>query len=270
MPFQEIIDGCNTEPVIMSSRGCPFNCTFCSNSAIKELYRGKGKYVRQRSPGNVIRELKELRKKYNFNTVNFYDECFGYNRKWLKTFCEMYKSEFRYPFGCFIRAETMDRQTFRMMRDAGLALIYLGIESGNEKLRRQMMNRQVTDERIIQACKDAQAEGIQVWTYNIVGIPGETVNTINEAMALNRIINPHFVSVSIYQPLPGTKMYDLCVENNYIQGDYASSFYHDSVLNLPTIRHDDLISKFKEFQNLSYDIRMAHEERGDRVFLADI
>lgn len=270
LPFQEIISECNTEPVFMTSRGCPFNCTFCSNSAIKRLYRGKGRYVRQRSPENVIKEIGELRDKYQFDTLNFYDECFGFNRKWLKRFCDMYKSEFSYPFGCFIRAETMDRKTLRMMRKAGLSLIYLGIESGNERLRREVMNRQVTDEGIIKACRDAQAEGIQVWTYNIVGIPGETVSTIQEAMDLNRIINPNFVSVSIYQPLPGTKMCEECVENKYIKRDFSSSFYGDSVLELPTISHDELLKQFRAFQELSSEIRMEHEKKGESIFLADI
>lgn len=270
LPFQEIIDACNTEPVFMASRGCPYNCTFCSNSAIKKLYDGKGKYVRKRSPENVIREIRELRARYTFKTVNFYDECFGYDRTWLKRFCDLYKHEFGYPFGCFIRAESMDRDGFRLMREAGLSLIYLGIESGNEELRRKVMNRQVSDDRIVQACRDAQAEGIQVWTYNIVGIPGETVDTIKEAMELNRFINPHFVSVSIYQPLPGTKLHEECVEKNYIKKQFGYSFYQDSSLELPSISHDDLIGGFKSFQKLSNEIRQKHEANGEKIFLADI
>lgn len=270
MDYQSIINGCNTEPVIMSSRGCPYNCTFCSNSAIKTLYKGKGRYVRQRSPENVIAEIRAMREKYEFNTLNFYDECFGYKQDWIKRFCELYKAEFRYPFGCFIRAEASDAETFKMMADAGLSLIYLGIESGNEQLRRNVMNRKVGDERIIKACREAQAAGIQVWTYNIVGIPGETVETIEEAMNLNRLINPHFVSVSIFQPLPGTKLHDVCVENNYIQREYKGSFYDDSTLVLPTITREDLLAKYREFQALSMEIRLAHEARGEKIFLADV
>lgn len=270
VPFQDIISECNTEPVFMASRGCPYNCTFCSNSATKALYRGKGNYVRQRSPENVIQEILELRDKYTFDTLNFYDECFAYNRKWTHRFCELYQSEIGYPFGCFIRAETMDRETFHLLRQAGLSLIYLGIESGNEELRRKVMNRKVSDERIIKACRDAQAEGIQVWTYNIVGIPGETIETIRQAMELNRIINPNFVSVSIYQPLPGTKLYEECIKNNYIKRGFARSFYEDSVLDLPTITHDDLIKWYKEFQKLSAEIKTEHEKKGVKLFLADV
>lgn len=271
LPFQEIVDACNTEPVIMASRGCPYNCTFCSNSAYKAIYRGKGNWVRMRSPENVMAEIREMNQKFRISTLNFYDECFGYKKDWIETFCRLYKAEFRYPFGCFIRAETMDKETFEMMADAGLSLIYLGVESGNEDLRRHIMNRKVSDKRIIQACRDAQAAGIQVWTYNIVGIPGETVETIDQAMELNRIINPHFVSVSLFQPLPGTKLYDLCVEKNYFSGSTETkSFYDDSSLNLPTITHKDLIAKFREFQALSAEIRLAHEKNGEKIFLADI
>ncbi len=271
LPFQKIVDSCNTEPVIMASRGCPYSCTFCSNSAFKALYRGKGHWVRQRSPENVIAEIREMNEKFKINTLNFYDECFGYQRKWIKRFCELYKEEFGFPFGCFIRAESMDRETFHLMAEAGLKLIYLGVESGNENLRRNVMNRKVGDDRIIQACRDAQAEGIQVWTYNIVGIPGETVETIDEAMELNRKINPHFVSISLFQPLPGTKLHDLCVEKNYFSGTTESkSFYDDSFLNLPTITHKELMAKFREFQALSNEIRLAHEAKGEKIFLADI
>jgi len=69
LPFQEIIDSCNTEPVIMASRGCPYNCTFCSNSAYKAIYKGKGSWVRQRSPENVIEEIRQINKDYNINPL---------------------------------------------------------------------------------------------------------------------------------------------------------------------------------------------------------
>jgi anaerobic magnesium-protoporphyrin IX monomethyl ester cyclase len=270
IPYQEIISESKSEPVFITSRGCPFNCTFCSNSAIKELYRGKGHYVRQRSPENIINEIGELNDRYKFNSLNFYDEAFGFNHKWLKRFCVMYKSEFSYPFGAFIRAETMDRETFHVMKKAGLALIYLGVESGNEKIRRQVLNRKVSNKRIIKTCRDAQAEGIQVWTFNMVGVLGETVDTIRETMELNRIIKPNFVSVSIYQPFPGTKMYDECLRHDYIKRNYSTSLYDDSVLELPTISHKELQIGFREFQELSYEIRMENEKKGEGVFLVDI
>lgn len=271
LPFQEIVDSCNTEPVIMASRGCPYNCAFCSNSAYRSIYKGKGNWVRQRSPENVIEEIREMNDHYTINTLNFYDECFGYNKRWLETFCSLYKEEFGFPFGCFIRAETMKRENFRMLAEAGLALIYLGIESGNENIRYNVMNRKVSDERIISACKDAKAEGIQVWTYNIVGVPGETVETIDETMELNRKINPNFVSVSLFQPMPGTKLYDECIEKNYFSGlTLSKSFYDDSNLNLPTITHEEMMAKFREFQKLSDEIRLAHERNGKKIFLADI
>lgn len=270
LPYQDIIDESKTEPIFITSRGCPYDCTFCSNSAIKALYRGKGRYVRQRSPGNVIAEIKSLRERYRFSTLNFYDEAFGYNQTWVKQFCDRYTDAFGYPFGAFIRAETMNRDTLHALAQAGLSLIYLGVESGNESIRRHVMNRQVRNERIIQTCRDAQAEGIQVWTFNMVGVPGETVDTMRETMELNRIINPHFASVSIYQPFPGTKMYDVCRENGYIEKDYSTSLYSDSVLSLPTLSREQLMQGFHEFQSLAQEMRMGHEKNGDAIYLVDL
>lgn len=270
IPYDSLLSESRTEPVFITSRGCPYNCRFCSNSAIKKLYRGKGRYERQRSPENVIREISELRSRYEFNSMNFYDEAFGFNRKWLTSFLDMYTAEFAYPFACFIRAETMDRERFRQMKKAGLSLIYLGVESGNDRIRREVMGRKVSNERIIQTCRDAQAEGIQVWTFNIVGVPGETVETIEDTMELNRIINPTFVSVSLYQPFPFTAIYDDCVEQGLIKNSYSTSLYDNSILELPTIARPDLEKKFHEFQELSQQIRMAHEAKGDKILLADI
>jgi radical SAM superfamily enzyme YgiQ (UPF0313 family) len=270
LPYQEIIDESKSEPIFISSRGCPYDCTFCSNSAIKSLYRGKGSYVRQRTPESIIEEINRLRERYQFSSLNFYDEAFGFNRKWLRRFCDLYATEIGYPFGAFIRAETMDREMFHCLRKAGLTLIYIGVESGNESIRRHTMNRQVGNEQIIQTCKDARAEGIQVWTFNMVGVPGETVETIRETMALNRIINPHFASVSIYQPFPGTRMYDVCKANGYITKGYSTSLYDDSVLELPTITREQLLKGYKEFTSLAQDMRMNHEKKGDKIFLVDL
>jgi len=269
LPYQDLLDESRTEPIFITSRGCPYNCAFCSNSAIKALYRGKGRYVRQRSVDSVVDEILRLRERYRFETLNFYDEAFGFNRKWIHRFCDRYGSEIGYPFGAFIRAETMDRPTFHRMAKAGLRLIYIGVESGNEHLRRDMMNRRMSNETIIQTCRDAMAEGIQVWTFNIVGIPGETEETIRETMALNRIINPHFASISIYQPFPGTRLYDVCKANGYIKKDYASNFYEDSVLELPTISHRALMQGFQEFKELAQEMRINHEKAGDKIFLVE-
>ena len=272
MPIQDLINESKSEPVFITGRGCPYNCRYCSNTAIKKLYQGKGEYMRQRSPENVIREIGEMKSRYRFETLNFYDESFGYDREWLKRFCDMYKQEFHMSFGALIRAETMDRSTLRLMAEAGLAIIYLGVESGNDDIRRNVMGRKVGKQQIIQTCRDAQAEGVQVWTYNMVGLPGETVETIRESIELNRIIDPHFVSISIFQPLPGTPLYDECVRNRYLKKPVhsATNFYDGASLNLPTISRKKLMAGFREFQAVADEIKLSREARGERIYLADI
>jgi radical SAM superfamily enzyme YgiQ (UPF0313 family) len=270
MPYQEVIGENRSEPILITSKGCPYNCTFCCNSAMKRLYKGKGKFLRQRSPDNVIGEIAALKEKYAFRSLNFYDEAFGYDPQWLKRFCEIYEREFRLPFGAMVRAETMDRETFRMMRKAGLELIYIGIESGNEEFRRDIMGRRMSNETLLQTCRDAQAEGIQIWTLNMVGVPGETPARIRDTMELNRRINPDFVNISIFQPFPGTQLYDECVKNNYIIKDYPSNLFDESILELPSISPEELKREYLEFRQLADEIRESHEEKGRRIRLVNI
>jgi len=271
MPYDELLRENKSEPIFITSKGCPYNCTFCCNSAIKRLYRGKGRYVRQRSPENIIREIGEFKDKYSLDSLNFYDEAFGFNRKWLKKFCQMYESEFRLPFGAMVRAETMDRDTFHMMRKAGLAIIYIGVESGNEELRKSILGRKMSNETIIRTCRDARAEGIQVWSLNMVGLPGETVENIRETMELNRIINPTFVNISMFQPFPGTKLYEQCMADNYIKRDYPVNLFEEyTVLDLPNITNDELMGAFREFKDLADEIRIASEKEGEFITLVNI
>jgi len=270
VPFQTFIDESKTEPVFMTSRGCPYRCSYCSNSALRDLYRGKGRYLRRRSPENVIQEIREVRARYDFHTLNFYDECFTGDRDWLMRFGDLYEKAFAYPFGCFVRPGTIDREMFGRLRKAGLTIIYLGIESGNETLRKKVLNREISDEMIIQTCREAKEAGVQIWTFNMVGIPGETVETIDQAMALNRRINPNFACVFIFQPLPGTRLFDACRRKNYIKHFQYHKFIDDPVLNLPTISHDELMASYRKFQDLSRQMRMAHERNGDGVFLVDL
>ena len=270
MPFADVIRENKSEPILITSKGCPYNCTFCCNNAMKRLYKGKGKFLRQRSPENVIEEIGGLKDKYNIQSLNFYDEAFGYNHKWLERFCDIYGSEFRFPFGAMVRVETMNRSTFKMMRKAGLEIIYIGIESGDETFRRDIMGRKMSNESIIQTCRDAQAEGIQVWTLNMVGVPGETPERIKDTMALNKTINPEFINISIFQPFPGTQLYDECVEKNYIVKDYPPSLFDESILDLPTISPDALKQGYLEFKELADEIREAHEKNGRFIRLVNV
>jgi anaerobic magnesium-protoporphyrin IX monomethyl ester cyclase len=90
---------------VITSRGCPYNCTYCFNHANKELFRHKGRYVRQRSVDNVIEELKQLKDKYHAKVFHFQDDVFTVNHQWTFDFCSRYQKEIKLPFEVQLRGK---------------------------------------------------------------------------------------------------------------------------------------------------------------------
>jgi len=117
--------------LIMTSRGCPYNCAFCYNSVMAgQIYRGKGKYYRHRSVDSVMEELHLARSVCrNLKRIKFDDEIFNFNPDWVMEFCRRYKEEIGVPFECFTEPKLVREELFTAMRDAGLAIVYMGIQN---------------------------------------------------------------------------------------------------------------------------------------------
>ena len=138
----------------MTSRGCPFNCTYCYNHAYrKTVHHGEGPYVRRRSIESVIGELMLFKQKYPIKEVYFYDDIFTLNRKWLDAFCYDYKREIGLPFKCLIRPGTISSEMAFKLKDAGLKYSDVGLESGNEGLRRKLLRRNMPDGLIFETAQ---------------------------------------------------------------------------------------------------------------------
>lgn len=131
----------NKRQVVMLGRGCPFNCTFCSAHAFKELYKGKGKYVRFRSISNVIEELEMIRAKYNPSCFSFNDDTFILNKNYLFEFLNIYKERVNLPFACLIRADLITDELVKLLKETNCYFTAFGIESGNEKLRNIVLKK---------------------------------------------------------------------------------------------------------------------------------
>ncbi len=189
---------------ILTSRGCPHKCSYCCNHIYQEIYRGKGKYVRRRSVDNVIEELKINKSKMGFKHVYFWDDTFCTNKKWLKDFSHRYREEIKLPFHCLTRPEDINEETIESIRYAGCSHINMGIESGSETIRKNVLNRHMSNERIIRATSLIKDSGIKINTFNMFAIPDEGPQEMWETINLNEIINPDGVFAFLLTPLPGT------------------------------------------------------------------
>lgn len=236
---------------VITSRGCPFHCSFCFEDAMRDLYKGKGKYVRIREMDRVIQECKDLKNNTDVKVIYFADDVFGMSRSWLYEFLEIYKKEVGLEFICLVRADLVaaDEQYAFKLAEAGCKSVFFGVESGNEDLRNQVLKKQLTDKQIIDAADLLHRAGIKFRTYNILGLPDETLEDAFGTLELNIRIKADYPWCSLFSPFPGTELTDYAFAKGYLSPtfDYeklTKSFFTESKLDIPNIREMQNLQKF--------------------------
>jgi len=146
---------------IMTSRGCPFSCTFCCNSELRSVVTGRReKYVRRRSVENVLEELVSAKGKHGVRYVNFQDDVFTFDREWLRTFCGPYRERVGVPFWCYVHPSYAGEASLRLIRDAGVQRVTMGVQSGSETILREVYNRATSRGKILESCRHLHRLGI--------------------------------------------------------------------------------------------------------------
>jgi len=195
---------------IMSSRGCPFSCIFCSSSALF------GKIWRARSPENVIEEIKLLKYKYKIREIEFLDDTFTLNNKRVGKICELLiRENLGISWACSSRVDTINQSLIEKLKKAGCHTIYLGIESGSQKIL-NIISKGITltqSEKTISLIKKAN---LNTFGSFVIGIPGETVKTIKKTINFARKISPSFAQFTICTPYPGTKLFKIAKEKGWL------------------------------------------------------
>ena len=220
---------------IMAGRGCPYRCTFCFNSGINRLYRGKGKIVRYRSVQNVIEEIEYLQKNYPLKTVVFMDDTFAMNKPWLAEFFENYKKRNFPPFWCQLRVNLVTEDLVKNLSESGCTRVSLGVESGNEHIRENILHKGISNEKIIETGRLLHKHNIKFRTYNMFGLPEETVDRAFETVKLNQKIKTDYPWAAIAQPFPGTELFTYMQNKGLIKGDVDidkinTSFFKESII----------------------------------------
>lgn len=139
----------STFPII-SARGCPFQCSYCANSILRKRYSG-GKYLRRRSPDNVIEELKHRKSQFpNIQVLEIEDDVFTLNKEWIDEFASAYKKEINIPFWCYTFPGLADEAILEQLKTIGLLSVTFGIQSGSERVLRDVYQRKTTQEKILE------------------------------------------------------------------------------------------------------------------------
>ena len=185
---------------VLTSRGCRFSCPYCFNSIYREFYRGQ-RWVRYRSPENVINECMEL-KRYPLKMIYFQDDEFLSNPR-LHDFLAPYREYVNVPFHCQIRIELINDMTAKHLKEAGCCGVTFAIESGNDYMRRDILARKMSREAILKGVYILRKHGLKFRIENMIGLPGESIDQMIETLDINIQCRPVYGWASIYQPYPG-------------------------------------------------------------------
>jgi len=229
-----------------AGRGCPFNCAFCFNQNLRKLFRGKGPYVRRRRPDAVVDEILHVRRTYGLCTVYMQDDTFTLSKRWLAEFAEDYARRVRLPLVCLARADLIDREIVTSLKEMNCRSVFFGIESGDERIRQTILRKTVTDEQIRGSAALLESSNIRVRTYNMLGIPTESLSDAWQTVRLNAEIQPTFPWCSIFHPYPRTELGDRASQMGLISDgndSLGATFFRESALSLPHKREIDNLHK---------------------------
>lgn len=221
---------------VMASRGCPFDCSYCFNHLLRKM--APGKYVRRRSVGNFIEELKAIKAKLGTRVFSFQDDIFAIDLKWLEEFAQVYPREIGLPYMCHGRAGVLTEPIAEVLARSGCVMVVVGLENGNNLLRREVLEKTVTSEDILRTAQALHKYCILLMTQNMVGIPDETRWTALQTIDLNYRCQTDTLQVNHYTPHPATRLGRYALEKGYFDGAFDTlpeNFHlHEEVfLNLP-------------------------------------
>ncbi len=240
------------------SRGCPFRCTYCQPTLEKVF----GKKFRIRSPQSVFEELKLLKAKYNVEAVYFQDDTLTVSKKWIAEFCNiMVESDLNLVWACNTRADIIDEQMLRQMKEAGLVKIKVGIESMCDRIRNDVYRKNVSSEQIRNVIDAATGMGIHVTGFFMLGAPTESLADVKETIRFATHSRLDEANFSITVPLPGTHLYETAKEHNWKVPDRLCDYDYYHAARAPMADGDISNKKLERYKQWAYICFYFHPKR---------
>lgn len=234
--------------VFMASRGCPYDCTYCCNHLLKKLYPNSNKYVRFKSARRFINEIKAGVNQFpGIRTICFFDDTLTLKKEFISEFSELYWDEVGLPFTCNDRVNQITPENIFYLKSSGCIDVALGIESGSDRIRNEIMKRRVSREQIIIAFTELRKAGIKTSAFNILGVPGESMATMLDTVKLNALAKPNRYINAYFNAYVGTDLYNYCLENDVKITDTGSSLFDKPTIALENVSEAQIQFYYKYF-----------------------
>ena len=213
----------------ITGRGCPDSCTFCFHVGLKRVMKGLGRYSRRKSPEYVVREIEHYRRRYRLKRVVFRDDTFVVDyHNYVKPLMKLYRERVGLPFSALIRADYVDEEAIADLAASGCYAVKMGVETGDEATRRQVLRKDLSDEDIIRAMESFRKHGIKVQTSSILGSPGETLASAWQTLEFNTRLKPDHAWCSLVQPYPGTTLAEQVMRDGLLPEGFDPSEFEQS------------------------------------------
>ena len=237
-------------------RGCPYSCTYCHNESKREVFRGKGPYVRWRSQEGVLAEIAELRRDPRLRVLHFVDDSLGVNGEWFIGLLRRLSQDGidRPSLQGSMRADMLTEELAAALAEYGPEKLRLkfAVECGDEHYRHEVLRKRIDNAALLRAARLLRERGIPFDTYNIVGFPGETLEQAFATLELNLRLRPRLAICFVLQPFPGTELARQAQRDGFLSQDslermgdseHGGSYWSSSPLVQPEIRRIENLHK---------------------------
>jgi radical SAM superfamily enzyme YgiQ (UPF0313 family) len=211
------------------SRGCLFKCTYCSNEKLMSIYKGFGQWRREKPVDKIRAEILDFKSKYGLDLIYFIDEVIMTSDKRTE---EIRNGliDLRIPFIFMERPELINETRIRNLKEAGAYSCSIGVETANEEFRKNILQRHMKDETILNAFSMMRKHGIKTHSFFMLGMPGQTEQIIKETYQLIKTLQPDSAQATTFFPLPGTILELRCKEQHLLPKEIPTSYYGTSYL----------------------------------------
>ncbi len=236
---------------IESTRGCPYNCSYCGSGTIRAVYEtpGCGSYIRHKNPVKLVQECLEMKNKYKLEMFYFQDGTFTCKPpKLLEELAPLYKEKVGLPFIALVRPETITKRVAELLGIMGCVHASIGIESGVQAFRKEVLNRSMSNEKIIEAIRFLRENNIHVSAYNMIGLPGMDRKHVFETIKLNKEAKPNSSIVSIFLPFPDNELTKALIKKGLIKTNDIKSFSETvPTIEIKDMKEEEIIGLFNTF-----------------------